>query len=103
MPLDERQQLRQLCLVVLEEMGGSLPGHALEPFRSAGSLRGVREAGCDMVEWTQDLAPDLRLARVEGGCAGPAEPSKSDTVGEWCKTSTIFRRPTSASGADDRS
>lgn len=57
-PTEKLEQLRGFVLTVLDHLGLALSAEALEPIRTARSIRGVREAARDMVEMCEDLGAD---------------------------------------------
>ena len=81
---DERAQLRGFVLRVLDFMVGrlsdpdaaSLLKNGRDPIRRSQSLRGLREAASDMVEWCQDLTPEM-VAELDQGLSGVGLPSLS--------------------------
>ena len=80
---DEKDQLRGFVLRVVDFVVGrhSDPDAAslfanLDPIRRSQSIRGLREAASDMVEWCQDLSPEL-VAELDQDLSDAGLPSLS--------------------------
>jgi hypothetical protein len=73
-PTEELEQLRGFVLTVLDHLGLAVSAEALEPIRTARSIRGIREAARDMVEMCEDFTAD-RVSALDARLASEDLPT----------------------------